>query len=80
MKPRRTLWAAPDPNIEEDARIVYIDGKPTIYETWDTLPVTSKRKMLARAIEAVTLERSDPKRRRWQPIEERVHVRFVGEG
>jgi DNA invertase Pin-like site-specific DNA recombinase len=76
---RRTLWETPDPNIEGDARIVYIDGKPVIYETWDDMPITAKRRMLRRSIESVTLEKSDPKRRRWQPIGERIHVTFVGQ-
>lgn len=76
---RRTLWETPDPNIEDDARIVYIDGRPVVYETWDETPIPAKRKILRRAIQSVTLAKSDPKHRRWQPIGERVHVTFVGD-
>ena len=34
---------------------------------------------MRRYLTQVTLHRADPSRRKWQPIEERIEVRWVGE-
>jgi DNA invertase Pin-like site-specific DNA recombinase len=74
---QRALWAMPDPDIEADKPIVRIDGKPMLYEVWGDDPAADRRH-LRRHIASVTLKKAD-RRRRWQPIEERVEVRWVGQ-
>jgi hypothetical protein len=37
------------------------------------------RRRIRRVVAEVTVAKADPKRRRWQPIAERVSVRWVGE-
>jgi len=51
-------------------------GEPAVYEKWDKLPIERKRQELWLMITSVRVRRADPKRRRWQPIEERVEVVF----
>jgi DNA invertase Pin-like site-specific DNA recombinase len=78
---RQVLWAIDDRHVDEDdadAPVVWIDGKPHVYRPWGEDREKDK-KHLRRFIESVTLTRADPKRRRWQPIEERVAVKWVGQ-
>jgi hypothetical protein len=73
----RTLWQMPDPGIDADAPVVWLDGKPMTYEVWGE-NVEADRRHLRRHVASVKLAKPDPKRRRWQPIAERVTVEFVG--
>jgi site-specific DNA recombinase len=41
---------------------------------WPTMAINEKRAVVRAYIERVTLTKADPKRRRWQPIEERVQI------
>jgi site-specific DNA recombinase len=75
---RQKLWSLDDPGLPDDKPVVWIGGKPYVYEVWGE-NVAADRKHLRRYIASVTLEKADPKRRRWQPIGERVKVRWVGE-
>ena len=75
---RRALWALDDPSIPEDQSVVWIDGKPQLYERWGD-DAEADRRLLRRHIASVTVAKADPRRRRWQPIGERVAVRWVGE-
>lgn len=77
---RQTLWAIDDRHLDDeddDAPVVWIDGKPHVYRPWGE-DRDKDRKHLARFVERVTLAKADPKRRRWQPIGERVTVKWVG--
>jgi DNA invertase Pin-like site-specific DNA recombinase len=75
----RTLWETPDPGIPDDALIVSLTGKPTVHPDWEGKTIAERRAFLRRYLEQVTLHRADPTRRKWQPIEERVELRWVGE-
>ena len=46
---------------------------------WHTMTMNEKRAVVRAYIERVDVTKADPKRRRWQPIGERVTVRWVGE-
>jgi predicted Fe-S protein YdhL (DUF1289 family) len=41
---------------------------------WPTMTIDEKRAVVRAYIERVILTKADPKRRRWQPIEERVQI------
>jgi DNA invertase Pin-like site-specific DNA recombinase len=41
---------------------------------WPTMTINEKRAVVRAYIDRVTLTKADPKRRRWQPIEERVQI------
>ena len=40
--------------------------------------MNEKRAVVRAYIERVTITKADPKRRRWQPISERVKIRWAG--
>jgi hypothetical protein len=44
---------------------------------WPTLTIADKRAVVRAYVERVTLAKAEPKRRRWQPISERVQVEWV---
>jgi hypothetical protein len=71
---RRVMWELDDPGLPE-VPLVYIDGKPMPYELWGD-DVERDKQHLRRHIAEVTVAKADPARRRWQPIEERVTVRW----
>jgi hypothetical protein len=52
-----------------------LDGEPyhVLGEDLD-----ADRRFLRRYVTGVTVAKADPKRRRWQPLAERVMVEFVG--
>jgi len=72
---RVKLWDLDDPGLPDDAKIVTLDGKPHIYTLWGEDPATDRR-TLRKCIGSVTLKKCD-RRRGWQPIEERVSVRWA---
>lgn len=74
---RRELWELDDLDISDEAPVVWVDGKPHVYELWGE-DREADRKRLRRFISSVTLAKADPARRRWQPISERVAVQWVG--
>jgi hypothetical protein len=75
---RRVMWDMDDPGLPADAPVVYVDGKPFVYTQWGDDPAADRRH-LRKHIASVTLAKADPKRRRWQPIAERVQVRWIGQ-
>jgi DNA invertase Pin-like site-specific DNA recombinase len=75
---RRALWELEDPGIPEGATVATIDGTPYVYELWDEMSIERKRQQFRRIIASVTVSKADPKRRRWQPFDERIDVRFCG--
>jgi len=77
LEARRALWDMDDPGVG-DLPVVYVDGKPWLYELFGDDPVRDKQHM-RQHISSVTLTKADPARRRWQPIEDRVTVRWRGE-
>jgi len=50
-----------------------------LVNAWPTLTMEEKRAVVRAYIDRVILAKADPKRRRWQPISERVEVRWVGQ-
>ena len=44
---------------------------------WPTMTIAQKRAVVRAYINRITLTKADPKRRRWQPIAERVQVAWV---
>jgi DNA invertase Pin-like site-specific DNA recombinase len=51
-----------------------------LVKAWPKLEMDAKRGVMRAYIERVIVTKADPKRRRWQPINERVEVRWVGAG
>jgi site-specific DNA recombinase len=76
---RRVLWDTPDPGVPEGVDVIYLDGKPLLLEAWDEMGIDRQRQHIRRLVASVTLHCADPARRKHQPIEERVEVRWVGE-
>jgi DNA invertase Pin-like site-specific DNA recombinase len=74
---RRVLWGLDDAGIADDSEVVYVGGKPYVYEVWGK-DAEADRRHIRRYVAGVTVAKADPKRRRWQPIEERVSVQWVG--
>jgi site-specific DNA recombinase len=74
---QRALWDHDDPGVPEDTPVVWLDGKPWVVETWDDIPAA--RRHLRKHIAEVTLAKADPKRRRWQPLSERITIRWRGD-
>jgi site-specific DNA recombinase len=62
----------------DGAVAVWLDGRPWRYSRWGE-DVEADRATLRRAIASVTLANADPRRRRWQPIAERVEVAWRGQ-
>lgn len=50
-----------------------------LIKDWPTLTMDEKRAVVRAYVEKVIVAKADPKRRRWQPISERVEVRWVGQ-
>jgi hypothetical protein len=46
---------------------------------WATLTMDEKRAVVRAYVDRVIVAKADPKRRRWQPISERVEVHWAGE-
>jgi hypothetical protein len=46
---------------------------------WPTLTMDEKRAVVRAYIDRVVVAKADPKRRRWQPISERVEIRWSGQ-
>jgi DNA invertase Pin-like site-specific DNA recombinase len=73
---RADLYALPDPGLD-DAPVVWLEGKPYAYDLWGD-DLDRDRRLLRKYVKAVRIAKADPKRRRWQPIEERVEIEWVG--
>ena len=77
---KKDLYAvATDPDLtdiqrEQRVRVLYDEAEPFVFSP------DLERKRLRRVIASVTLKKADPGRRRWQPIDERVLIRWMGEG
>lgn len=78
LKTAKRELAELDNTLPADARVVTIDGQPWVYETWGDDP-DRDRALVRSVIAEIKLEKADPKRRRWQPIEERVQLKWVGQ-
>jgi hypothetical protein len=46
---------------------------------WPTLTIDEKRSVVRAYVDRVVVAKADPKRRRWQPISERVEVHWSGQ-
>lgn len=73
---RAALYEMPDSGITGDDSVVWTDGKPEVHTLFGADPDADRRTM-RRYIKAVRIGKADPKRRRWQPIEERVEVEWI---
>lgn len=74
---RRKVWDLSEHAVPDDATVLWDNGKPWVYEVWGDDPAADRRH-LARYIKEVRITRCDPKRRRWQPISERIEVVWIG--
>ena len=68
---QRTLWDLDEPDIDLDKPVIYITGKPMVYEAWGD-DIAADRRTLRRAITNVTLASSG--RSKYTPMSERVKV------
>jgi DNA invertase Pin-like site-specific DNA recombinase len=50
-----------------------------LVKDWPTLTIDEKRAVVRAYVSRVVVAKADPKRRRWQPISERVEVRWTGQ-
>lgn len=74
----RAMWEVENLGIPDDAEVLFAEsGKPMLYELWGE-DHDADRRRLRRYIKSVSLAKADPKRRRWQPIGERVKIEWVG--
>jgi DNA invertase Pin-like site-specific DNA recombinase len=73
---RAEMYSLPDPGLD-DAPIVWLDGKPHAYTLWGE-DRDRDRRLLRKYVKAVRVAKADPKRRRWQPIHERVSIEWIG--
>jgi len=75
---KRRMYDLDEVDLGSDAPVVWIEGKPHLYEQWGLNP-DADRRHLRRHVASVTLAKADPTRRRWQPIAERVDLRWMGQ-
>lgn len=77
---KRELYELDDPGLGDDDLVVLqnVGDGPLVMDYRGRDPELDRRRM-RRVIASVTLEAADPARRRWQPISERVTIRWVGE-
>jgi DNA invertase Pin-like site-specific DNA recombinase len=73
---RQTMWDLQDYDLLDDAEIVELDGRKILYQPWGE-DKDADRRTLRRCIGTLTVARSDPKRRRWQPLDERVSLTWA---
>jgi hypothetical protein len=73
---RTALWELDDPGLPDDAAIVTLGGASYVYRPWGEDPAADRR-ALRRVIGTVKLAKCDPKRRRWQPLDERIELRWA---
>ena len=71
---RTALYAQDDPGVPEGVDVLAFDEGPVLLEEWDEMGIDRQRRHLRRYIERVVIHRADPKRRKHQPIAERVEV------
>jgi hypothetical protein len=72
---RAALYALDDPGLD-DEEIVWIGDKPFSGRPWGE-DKEADRRTLRRYVGSVTVAKADPARRKWQPISERVQVRWA---
>ncbi len=70
---RQLMWDLQDYDLPDDAEIVELDGRKILYQPWGE-DREADHHTLRRCIGTLTVARSDPKRRRWQPLDERVSL------
>jgi DNA invertase Pin-like site-specific DNA recombinase len=73
---RQLLWDLQDYDLPDDAEIVELDGRKILYQPWGE-DRDADRRTLRRCIGTLVVARSDPKRRRWQPLDERVSLTWA---
>ena len=69
---RTELWQMEDPGLPDDAEVLTVGSRQFV--TWGE-NADADRRLLRRIIGSVVLKKSD-RRRRWQPIDERVELRW----
>lgn len=77
---KRELWDIDVPEDDEDEpEVVATPDGPKILTRWH-VSVEKDRRLIRRYVAEVRVAKADPKRRKYQPLEERVWVRWVGAG
>jgi DNA invertase Pin-like site-specific DNA recombinase len=72
---RQLMWDLQDYDLPDDAKIVELDGRKILYQPWGE-DRDADRRTLRRCIGTLTVARSD-KRRGWQPLDERVTLKWA---
>jgi hypothetical protein len=71
------MWDAEEDGLIEDGDVLLGDSdEPIVYSLWGEDPQRDRR-LLNRYIKSVWIAKADPKRRRWQPIGERVTIEWL---
>jgi len=74
---KREMWDAEEDGLIEDGDVLFGDSdEPVVYSLWGEDPQRDRR-LLKRYIKSVRIAKADPKRRRWQPIGERVSIEWL---
>jgi hypothetical protein len=70
------MWNIQVYDLPDDAEIIELDGHKILYQSCGE-DREADRRTLRRCIGTLTVARSDPKRRRWQPLDERVSLTWA---
>jgi hypothetical protein len=73
---RQGMWDLQDYDLPDDAEIVELDGRKILYQPLGE-DRDADRRTLRRCIGSLRVARSDPARRRWQPMDERVMLTWA---
>lgn len=74
---KREMWDAEEDGAMEDGEVMFAGtDEPIVYSLWGEDKARDRR-LLKRYIRSVSVTKADPKRRRWQPIAERVHIEWI---
>jgi DNA invertase Pin-like site-specific DNA recombinase len=75
---KRELWDIDVPEDDDaEPEVGLLDGEPTILTRWH-VSTEKDRRLIRRYVAQVRVAKADPARRKYQPLAERVWVRWVG--
>jgi hypothetical protein len=75
---KRALYELDDPGLDEDIPVVDFGNGPVLLQGRGDDPERDRQRM-RRVISKITLRKTDPALRRWEPIENRLTIRWMGE-
>ncbi len=75
---KRDMWDAEEDGTMEEGDVLFPDSdEPIVYSLWGEDKARDRR-LLKRYIKRVEVSKPDPKRRKYQPTEERVNIYWTG--